>query len=65
MLGVAGRECPTRMVGWKLRVANGGYALSPHRIALIPNGEQGDGGVTEDWQVVLTELHEGLLGSPL
>jgi hypothetical protein len=48
MLGVAGRECPTRMVDRKLRVVNGGYALTPHRVALILNGEQGDGGVIED-----------------
>jgi hypothetical protein len=53
------------MVGRKLRVANGGYALTPHCIALILNGELGDGGVTEDWQVALIELCEGLVGSPL
>jgi hypothetical protein len=48
MLGIAGREHPTRMVGQKLRVANSSYVLTPHHIALISNGEQGDGGVTED-----------------
>jgi hypothetical protein len=48
MLRVACREHPTRMVGRKLGVTNGGHALTPHRVALIPNGEQGDGGVTED-----------------
>jgi hypothetical protein len=53
------------MVGQKLRVANGGYALTPHRVALFPNGEQGDGAVTEDRQVALIELREGLVGSPL
>jgi hypothetical protein len=53
------------MVGQKLGVANGGHALTPHHIALILNGKQGDGGVTEDRQVVLTELREGLVGSPL
>jgi hypothetical protein len=63
--GVASGERPTRMVGQKLGVANGGHALTPHLIALVPNGKQGDGGVTEDRQVVLTELHEGLVGSPL
>jgi hypothetical protein len=65
MLRVACREHPTRMVGRKLGVTNGGYAFTPHRIALILNREQGDGGVTKDWQVVLTELCEGLVGSPL
>jgi hypothetical protein len=65
VLGVAGQECPTRMVGQKLWVTNGGYALTPHRVALILNGEKGDGGVTEDRQVVLTELREGLVDSPL
>jgi hypothetical protein len=65
VLGVACCERPTCVVGKKLRVANGGHALTPHRVALIPNREQGDGGVTEDWQVVFTELREGLVGSPL
>jgi hypothetical protein len=65
VLRVACRERPTRLVGRKLGVANGGYALTPHRVTLIPNGEQGDGGVTEDRQVALTELCEGLVGSRL
>jgi hypothetical protein len=53
MLGVACRERPTRMVGRKLGVANGGLAVTPHCIALILNREQGDGGVAEGWQVAL------------
>jgi hypothetical protein len=53
------------MVGWKLGVANGGYVLTPHRVALVSNGEQGDGGVIEDRYVALTEVREGLVGSPL
>jgi hypothetical protein len=65
MLGVAYGKRPTRMVGRKLGVADGGHALIPHRVALIPNGEQGNGGTTENWQVVLTELREGLVGIPL
>jgi hypothetical protein len=65
VLGVACGKRPTRMVGRKLRVAGGGHALTPHRVALILNGEQGNGGVTENRQVALTELHEGLVGSPL
>jgi hypothetical protein len=65
VLGVACRELPTRVVGQKLRVPNGSHALTPHRVALILNGEQGDGGVTKDRQVALTELREGLVGSPL
>jgi hypothetical protein len=65
MLGVACRECPTHVVGRKFRVVNGGHKLTPHRIALIPNGEQGDGGAVEDRQVALIELREGLVGSPL
>jgi hypothetical protein len=51
MLGVTCRERPTRVVGRKLGVANSGHALTSHRVALISNGEQGDGGVTEDQQV--------------
>jgi hypothetical protein len=65
VLHVACGERPTHMVGRKLGVTDGGHALTPHRIALIPNGKQGDGGITEDRQVVLTELREGLMGSPL
>jgi hypothetical protein len=53
------------MVGQKLGVTDGGHVLTPHRIALIPNGEQGNGGVTENWQVALRELREGLVGNSL
>jgi hypothetical protein len=52
MLGVACSKCPTRMVGRKLGVADGSHELTPHRVALIPNGKQGNGGVAENWQVV-------------
>jgi hypothetical protein len=61
---VLGVKCPTRMVGWKLGVVDGGHTLTPHHIALVPNGEQGNDGVTENRQVMLTELCEGLVGSP-
>jgi hypothetical protein len=53
------------MVGQKLGVADGGHTFTPHRVALVLNGEQGNGGVTENRQVALTELCEGLVGSPL
>jgi hypothetical protein len=65
VLGVACGKRPTRMVGRTLGVADGGHVLTPHRVALVPNGEQGKGGVAENWQVALTELREGLVGSPL
>jgi hypothetical protein len=65
VLGVACGKRPTRMVGRKLRVTDGGHALIPHRVALVLNGEQGIGGVTENWQVALTELCEGPVGGPL
>jgi hypothetical protein len=65
VLGIACGKRPSRMVGQKLGVTDGGHALTPHRIALVPNREQGDGSVTEHWQMALTELHEGLVGSPL
>jgi hypothetical protein len=65
VLGVACSKRPTRMVGRKLGVTDGGHALTPHRIALVSNGDQDNSGVTENWQVVLTELREGLVGSPL
>jgi hypothetical protein len=63
VLGVACSKCPTRMVGQKLGVADGSHTLTPHRVTLILNGEQGKGGITENRQVVLTELREGLVGS--
>jgi hypothetical protein len=49
VLGVACGKRPTRLMGQKLGVADGGHALTSHRIALISNGEQGNGGVTENW----------------
>jgi hypothetical protein len=52
-------------VGRKLGVADGGHALTPHRVTHVLNGKQGNGGVAENWQVALTELREGLVGSPL
>jgi hypothetical protein len=45
--------------------ANGGQALTPHLVALILDGEQGNDGADEAWQVALTKLCEGLVGSPL
>jgi hypothetical protein len=65
VLGVACSKHPTHMVGWKLGVADGGHTLTPHHVALILNGEQDNGGVTENRQVALTELREGLVGIPL
>jgi hypothetical protein len=47
VLGVACDKRPTRMVGRKIRV-DGGHALTPHRVDLVPNEEQGIGGVTEN-----------------
>jgi hypothetical protein len=65
VLGIACCEHPNRVVGQKVGVANGGHALTSHRVALVSNGEQCDGGAVEDRQVMLTELREGLVGSPL
>jgi hypothetical protein len=65
VLSVACGKRPTRMVGQKLGVTDDGHALTPHHVALIPNREQGNGGVTKNRQVVLTELCEGLVGSSL
>jgi hypothetical protein len=64
VLGVACGKRPTRMVGQKLGVTDGSHVLTPHRVALIPNVEQGNGGVAENWQVALTcllapECHRG------
>jgi hypothetical protein len=65
VLGVACRERPTRVVGRKLGVTNSSHVLTPHRVALVPNGEQDDGDVVEARQVALIEFHEGLAGIPL
>jgi hypothetical protein len=46
-------------------VTNDGQALTPRCVALILDGEEGNDGADEAWQVVLTKLHEGLVGSPL
>jgi hypothetical protein len=48
VLGVVCRERPSRVVGRKLGVANGDHVLISHRIALVLNGEHGDGGAIED-----------------
>jgi hypothetical protein len=53
------------MVDRKLRVTDGGHVHTPHHVALVLNGEQGNDSVTENRQVALTELCEGLVGSPL
>jgi hypothetical protein len=48
VLGVVCGKRPTRMVGRKLRVADGSHALTPHCVALVPNREQGNGGIAEN-----------------
>jgi hypothetical protein len=65
VLGITCGKRPTHMVDQKLGVIDGGHALTPHRVTLILNGEQGNGGVAKNRQVALTELREGLVGSPL
>jgi hypothetical protein len=47
------------MVGRKLGVTDGGHTLTPHHVALVLNGEQGNDDIAENRQVVLTELREG------
>jgi hypothetical protein len=65
VLSVACRERPTSMVSLMLGVAYGRQALTPNCIALIPDGEQGNGCAIEARQVAHTKLHEGLMGNPL
>jgi hypothetical protein len=48
VLGVACGKHPTRMVGRKLGVTDGSHVLTPHRVALVLNGEQGNSGVAEN-----------------
>jgi hypothetical protein len=65
MLGVACRERPPHVVSLALGVTNGGQALTPRCVALILDGEHANNGADEAWQVALTKLHEGLVGSSL
>jgi hypothetical protein len=65
VLGVACRERPPRVVSRTFGVTNGGQALTPRCVALILDGEQGNGSVDEAQQVVPTKLHKGLVGRPL
>jgi hypothetical protein len=53
------------MVSRTLGVAHGGQALTPCRVALVLDREQGNGGAGEARQVAITELREGLVVSPL
>jgi hypothetical protein len=65
VLGVTCRECLPCVVNRTLGVTNGGQALTPCCVALILDGEQGNDGADEAWQVALTKLREGLVGIPL
>jgi hypothetical protein len=65
VLGIACREHSPRVVHQMLAVTHSGQALAPRHVALILNREQGNGGAGKTRQVALTELHEGLVGSPL
>jgi hypothetical protein len=48
VLGVLCGKRSTRMVGRKLGVVDGGHTLTPHHLTLVLNGDQGNGGVTEN-----------------
>jgi hypothetical protein len=48
-----------------IRVANGGQALTPNCVALVPDRKQGNSNAIETQQVALTKLHEDLVGNPL
>jgi hypothetical protein len=65
VLGVACRERPPCVVCRTLRVAHSGQARASRRVALVLDREQGIGAVGKARQVALTELYEGLVGSPL
>jgi hypothetical protein len=58
VLGVACSKHPTRMVGQKHGVTEGGHALTPHCVALIPNGKQDDDGVAEWTMTRLSVLRD-------
>jgi hypothetical protein len=65
VLGVAFSERSPYVVRRILGVTHSGQALAPHRVALILDGEQGNGSAGKARQVALTELREGMVGSPL
>jgi hypothetical protein len=65
VLGVACLKLPPRVVSRTLGVAHDSQALTPRRVALILDGEQGNGSGDEARQVALTEHREGLVGNPL
>jgi hypothetical protein len=65
VLGVACHERPPRVVSQTLEVANGDQVLTPRCVALVLDGEQGNDGADEARWVALTNLREGLVGSPL
>jgi hypothetical protein len=65
MLGVACLELPPHVVCRTLGVAHSGQALASCWVSLILDREQGNGGTGKARQVALTELQEGLVGSPL
>jgi hypothetical protein len=53
------------VVGLPRGVIDGSHAPTPSLVALILNGQQGNRSASGVLQVSLTELHEGLVGSPL
>jgi hypothetical protein len=58
-------EHPPHVIRRTLRGAHNGQALAPRCVALVLDGEQGSGGTGKARHVALTELCEGLVGSPL
>jgi hypothetical protein len=65
VLGVACRECLTRVARRTLGVIHSGQALVPRRVALVLDGEQGNSSTGKACKVALIELREGLVGNPL
>jgi hypothetical protein len=65
VLGVVSRERPPRVVSRTLGVTNCGQALTPRRVALVQDREQGNDSADEARQVALIKLRDGLVGSPL
>jgi hypothetical protein len=62
---VARRVRPPRVVSQECGITSDGQMPTPHRVALIPDGEQSNGGTGGVRQVALAELREGSVGSPL
>jgi hypothetical protein len=65
VLGVLQDQCPTLVMSQVCGIASGGHTPPPCPVALVPDGEQSNMSTRSVLQVLLVELHKGLMGNPL